>query len=394
MKITKFKFTNYQEDWTLNETLFSEFNLLLGVSGSGKTRILHALQTVCEVGLSTEEPLSNCEWALELIAQGKTFYWSAKTSTITQDTSTTYLNFIDDKKQTTNPPPHFVHEQIICDDKTILVNRVVDKFVFKGTELPKLKNTESAITLLSDEDTITPLYRALCRVIFSLATNTLLDLMPYDSFSLYRIKERYPNWESLHQAIDVPPLVKACIFYQDYPKQFEKIKDAYLAIFEEVEDLKVGTEDELNPAKATLGTMDWLTIAVKEKGVKNWLNQDKLSAGMLRTLILLIEWTLAPPGSVIVIDEFEKSLGVNCLPQLTEYLLSRAGELQLIISSHHPYVIKSTPAKHWKFVTRSNSTVTVLNKETILATKNASDKDMVIQLINLKNYAADSKLNN
>ena len=102
MRITKFKFTNNQAGWTLNQTLFSEFNLLLGVSGSGKTRILQALQTVCEIGLSREKPTCSCEWELELTAEGKTFYWSAKTNIITKNTSTTYLNFNNDVAETTN----------------------------------------------------------------------------------------------------------------------------------------------------------------------------------------------------------------------------------------------------------------------------------------------------
>ncbi|MDV2999866.1 MAG: hypothetical protein N5P05_001472 [Chroococcopsis gigantea SAG 12.99] len=44
---------------------------------------------------------------------------------------------------------------------------------------------------------------------------------------------------------------------------------------------------------------------------------------------------LAPDNSIILIDEFENSLGVNCLDSVTELVLNN-NKLQFIITSHHP----------------------------------------------------------
>jgi recombinational DNA repair ATPase RecF len=47
VKITRFKFDDHGADWHLEQTAFDSLNLLVGVSGVGKTKILEALQRVC-----------------------------------------------------------------------------------------------------------------------------------------------------------------------------------------------------------------------------------------------------------------------------------------------------------------------------------------------------------
>jgi len=90
----------------------------------------------------------------------------------------------------------------------------------------------------------------------------------------------------------------------------------------------------------------------------NWIEEDRLSSGMLRVLRHLSELYLLPEGSVLLIDEFENSLGINCIDALTENL-SEDRDLQFIITSHHPYIINNIGIKHWKIVTRKGNTVTV-----------------------------------
>jgi len=51
MTLTKFTFTDKLRNWELSEILFTQFNLLVGVSGVGKTTILNYLELACNVGL-------------------------------------------------------------------------------------------------------------------------------------------------------------------------------------------------------------------------------------------------------------------------------------------------------------------------------------------------------
>nr|WP_293102352.1 hypothetical protein [Okeania sp. SIO2F4] len=53
----------------------------------------------------------------------------------------------------------------------------------------------------------------------------------------------------------------------------------------------------------------------------NWILSPHISSGMLKTLMYISELYLSPEGSVILIDEFENSLGVNCLDSVTDLIL-------------------------------------------------------------------------
>jgi hypothetical protein len=108
---------------------------------------------------------------------------------------------------------------------------------------------------------------------------------------------------------------------------------------------------------------------------------------MQRYLSFLIHLSFAPPGTVVLIDELESSLGVNCLPAVTRFLLSRAPNLQLVLTSHHPYIIEQIPPSHWKIVTRKGSRVRVLDAEKIPAmAEDRSHLDRFTRLINLPEY--------
>jgi predicted ATPase len=100
----------------------------------------------------------------------------------------------------------------------------------------------------------------------------------------------------------------------------------------------------------------------------------------------LFELALAPAGTVVLIDEFENSLGVNCLSQVTEHLLERAGDLQFLLTSHHPYIINNVPIRDWLVVTRHGGTVKVLDASQLPALNTKSHQDKFTLLMNLREY--------
>lgn len=77
---------------------------------------------------------------------------------------------------------------------------------------------------------------------------------------------------------------------------------------------------------------------------------------MLKTFVLLCQVELSVDGTVFLIDEFENSLGINCLDVVTDQLFG-SRELQFIITSHHPYVINNIPMEYWKVVTRKGGVI-------------------------------------
>ncbi|MDJ0515668.1 MAG: AAA family ATPase [Trichodesmium sp. MO_231.B1] len=96
--------------------------------------------------------------------------------------------------------------------------------------------------------------------------------------------------------------------------------------------------------------------------MSNWILPPHISSGMFKTLMYISELYLSPEGSIILIDEFENILGVNCLNSVTDLILENP-RLQFIITSHHPYIINNIGNKYWKIVTRQGNTVKVKQPE-------------------------------
>ncbi|MFM6268539.1 MAG: AAA family ATPase, partial [Dolichospermum sp.] len=92
-----------------------------------------------------------------------------------------------------------------------------------------------------------------------------------------------------------------------------------------------------------------------------WIREDRMSSGMLRTLIHLSEIYLSNPGTVILINEFENSLGINCINILTDDLIHENKTLQFLATSHHPYIINNIPYEYWKIVTRKDGHINIRN---------------------------------
>lgn len=79
-----------------------------------------------------------------------------------------------------------------------------------------------------------------------------------------------------------------------------------------------------------------------------------------------------------MIDEFENSLGINCIDILTDDLIHENKTLQFIATSHHPYIINNIPYEYWKIVTRQGGHIRTCNASDYHLGK--SKQDAFIQL--------------
>ena len=76
------------------------------------------------------------------------------------------------------------------------------------------------------------------------------------------------------------------------------------------------------------------------------------------TIYYIVELFTMSDNSLVMIDEFENDLGVNCIDLLSELLLTERKDLQIIITSHHPKIINSIPMEKWKIIDRTVGNVT------------------------------------
>ncbi|MFN7523063.1 MAG: AAA family ATPase, partial [Aphanizomenon sp.] len=170
--------------------------------------------------------------------------------------------------------------------------------------------------------------------------------------------------------------LKAFYLQKVFTDVFNEIKERYIDVFPEVKDVRVSSERDKDGDCM-------LFFEIQENGLEDWIPQQRISSGMFRTLIFLIEVISAPKESVILIDEFENSLGINCMAELTDFLLDKSPDVQFILTSHHPYIINNIPWKTWQIVSKSGNKVRVKKASDIPALDTASSLDKFTQLINL-----------
>lgn len=381
MKITSFSFTDLKMKWTLEETGFDAFNLLVGVSGAGKTKIIEALKRVCAATLRSGAAPPDCAWALAFEHKNVAYRWEARTRT--SDSESLGAG---------KPPlPSLLMERVTADQKP-LIDRAEEHFTYGEKSLPKLKSSETAILLLEDEPPMLPIRDAFRSVMFSEAVRpeeTELSDGQIDGPGS-RIHQPAKNLDLLRSTLVVgnSALYGGLVTYSGYvmqetlPDDWRNLQVAYCAIFPGVTE--IGVERVRLPASRSK-----FLLRIREEGYDDWIPQDRISSGMVRTLAHLIELTVAPRGSVIVIDEFENSLGINCMPPLVDFLLERAPDFQYILTSHHPYIINNLPTDTWKLVTRKGPVVRVVSARDIPALRGASHHQAFTRLINLHEYVQD-----
>ncbi|MCW9679307.1 ATP-binding protein [Dolichospermum planctonicum UHCC 0167] len=376
MKIQSFKFSNNKENWHIQEVKFENLNLLVGGSGVGKTRILKALNLICDTAKGVNRNLDDLEWSINFSHLGQNYRWELKSSSTKKEEISLNVN---ESKQT-----EIVYEKLVRyddDSELEILIRTISDSKFNNKDLPKLKRTESAITLFSEEDLIIPVDQAFKQLIFNFETSQrVMFRIDSDILTTY-LDEEAINPPSLFKYVfaDVPAIIKAFYLQKFLPDDFNEIKEYYIDVFSEVNDVRVSSE------RTSDGDFR-LFLEIKENGVEDWIPQERISSGMFRTLIFLIEVITAPEESVILIDEFENSLGINCMAELTDFILDKSSDIQFILTSHHPYIINNIPWDNWQIVNKSGNKVRVRKAPDIPELNTASSLDKFTQLINLLDW--------
>ena len=193
------------------------------------------------------------------------------------------------------------------------------------------------------------------------------ELADSEHIDIEKFKER---------SVDTPTVFKAYFLQETFPHVFDEIKESYIEIFSSVNDIRVIVNRESNNDYRLL-------FEIEEDGLENWISQQRISSGMYRTLTYLVEVLAAPEESVVVIDEFENSLGINCMPELTDFILDKSPNLQFILTSHHPYIINNIPWKTWQVVSKLNNKIRSRKALNIPELDTASSLDKFTQLVNL-----------
>lgn len=370
MKINSLSVSDAQYGWGFQDVKFFDLTLLVGVSGVGKTQILnsiHALKNIASGGAK-----AGLAWKVESTTlSGAHYLWEGEFENLNSEDSITW-DFLSALKDETKEKPSLIFESLKLDGVEI-IKRIGQDFFFQGNKMPKLSILESAISILKDEELVLPIYSGLKNIIFRDHTNN-----EGKTIHILSKGEAIENFStlSLIKSSGLSALRKLALVSVLYPETFGKIRNSFLDVFPQVEGLKV---NKVRFGKES--SLEAIEILIKEQGVDQWISNDRISSGMLRTLVHIAELILCPDGTVILIDEFENSLGVNCINVLTDDLIHESSRIQFIATSHHPYIINKIPYDCWKIVTRHGGTIQTHDAKDFELGSSHHDKFMT--LINL-----------
>lgn len=380
MRIEQLEYRDLETGWHLKPATFHpDLTLLVGVSGVGKTRILRAIQSLRAVALHSLAPSSpypdgGVAWRITFITSGKTYVWEAELEKRSpSDPDQDGFAAAKSPRQRSSGP-RFIRERLL-DGDCVVIDRDRDGMRFRGAMLPKLSPYVSALNLLGEEESVDPAVAGLKRI--AVMDNRESHHRFMVEYQLGELRERYRTLSALREA-DLPVNWKLGLVRDVDEGAFRDIVRRYVEIFPYVEDVRVKRLTLPSPK------IDYPFLEVKEAGSTGWILEHHLSSGMLRTLLHVALVTLSSSESVVLIDEVENSLGVNCLDEVTQDMLSHGRRIQFIVTSHHPYIINHIPPKNWKIVTRTGGEVKTLDAEA--AGIGGSKHQAFLQLINSPAY--------
>lgn len=363
MKILSIKYKNNEQEWEYEEINFFDLTLLVGVSGVGKTQILDSIFALKKI--SQGFSVNGVEWEINFSTfKNDIVKWTGEFEKIQEKIESAHFIF-DDPDEI---KPKIIFEELLINNK-LVVERDFEKFYFESKEMPKLVSTESAIHILKEEELIKEVYENFKLII--LRDHTQKIGFRYTGVNIEQKNKNLKNIEDI-KGSDLDTFQKIVLTYSIAKSTFDEIKNKFIDVFPQIEDVRVEQIELGNPDSTFKAT----TLQIKEKNVQKWIPHNRVSSGMLRTLLHIAEMHLWNEGTVILIDEFENSLGLNCIDILTDDLIYNTSNVQFIATSHHPYIINKIPYEYWKIVTRIGSIIKIYDAKDFDLGKSHHDRFM------------------
>lgn len=342
MKIKWIEFENLESGLKIEKIdFFDDVTLLVGLSGVGKTQILNAISYSLSLAVRKHIKLQPYNVKMGIEVNKNNYEWSYRIER-NQEVDI----FIDESTD------YIISEESLTKNHNLIFKRENNGVVFSGYDkVPNPKKDESLLLQYSENEEFSELIDGLKKWYSVEMDLEVRGGIKSDSFNNLKskaielIKSTKSNSEDFSKFSHLPVIVKIFIAKKFYKNLYIKIFDAIKELFIEIEDIDV-VEDERR---------EIFLLSMQVYGKK--LIQHDISNGMLKTIYYIVELYTMASDSLIMIDEFENGLGVNCIDLLSETLLSARDDLQFIITSHHPKIINSIGMEKWKIIDRDISTV-------------------------------------
>lgn len=342
VKIKWIEFENLRTGLKIEKIEFNnDITLLVGLSGVGKTQILNAIEYSLKLAINKNIRLEPFAVNLCVEIENDEYVWEYK---IEQDP-------VEDIIETREIKYIFTYEKLTKNKtQTVAYRKGEEVQVFGYEKVPNPKRDESLLVQYSEDDFFKPVIVGITKLYPIEVDIDVRGAIDRESFNMFKvkIKQSMQNNQqiSFEKYSHLPVTLKLYIVKEFFPEKYAEIFDAVKELFMEVNSIDI-VEDT---------SREVYMVAIDVYGKK--LMQHEISNGMLKTIYYIVELVTMSNDSLVLIDEFENGLGVNCIDVLAEILLDERKDLQFIITSHHPKIINQISSNKWKIIERNISTVT------------------------------------
>lgn len=349
------------EGWDIANINFTKNNLFVGVSGSGKSRMLNSLMNI---GIFIcQNIFRDGLWEIKFKIDNIIYKWEIH-------------SLIVDSEETIESEKLSVCSDDENDDHVIF-ERNKDIFKFNDEKLPKLPRNSTGINLLKEEDLVKPVYEGFGRILRRNFFGS--DLVEACSISNilpeFLDKNIYKKSRGLTSISSIS--VRLYLLKLHEKDLFDLVVDEYKSIFPSIEGITF-----VDGSKIVGHSGNYPVLALQEKAINLPVMLHELSSGMQKVMLIITDIVTIPNNSIYIIDEYENSLGINAINFLPDFIVSNGKDCQFITTSHHPYLINNIPVSDWKIFSRVGSTVTVKSGEDLTSKYGKSKQDAFIQLMN------------
>ena len=341
VKLKWIEFENLRTGLKIERVVFNDdITLLVGLSGVGKTQILNAIEYSLKLAVNKNLRLEPYNTTLCFQIGEEVYVWSYR---IQQDHA-------EDIFESKEIKYFFAYEKLQNIKGDILMQRTPDTIQVTGYDkVPTPKKDESLLVQYSEDAFVKPIISEMLKLYPIEIEMDVRGAIAQESFNMFKAKIKESFKENEKQPFEkfshLPVPLKIYITKEYYPQMYAQIFSAVKELFMEINSIDIVEDPD----------REIYMVAIDVYGKR--LLQHEISNVMLKTIYYIVELITMSKNSLVLIDEFENGLGVNCIDVLAELLLGERRDLQFVITSHHPKIINQISNKKWKIIERDIATV-------------------------------------
>lgn len=345
MKIKSLYFKNNHLGWEVKPIEFQNLNLLVGLTGAGKSQIISALWELRNIAVFGRT-MNDVEWNIKFYIGEKEYEWKGCFGGISLFND----NYTIEEESITSSEGERIERKT---DGTLVIN-IPKQIEYQSTN--SITPEGLLFQLYSSFDFISEIRQHFKMINIRDNTQSQANV----STDFYRLRSSKLKKDLLLkelQSNNYNIAERLLIAFSSYKNESET-STVYGDILAEIKSIFPIIEDWEIEKQVSQNNSEWnISYKIKINGNEHFIPHRNIASGMLRTFNLIADIYLSNSETVFLIDEFENSLGHNCLPHLEELILEHSFESQFILTSHHPDIINTIPKENWIVIERENGAI-------------------------------------